>query len=330
MNEVDLRKDWLTGNAVVAFVGALLTGQVWEMSEGTVKLLFIFTVPDYSGLVIFLFIAGLFFLSLSLALATIVKPLQRWAIPIAANASGVLALIVWIAFLLSLASAVPELPRDQWWSGFLIGGGLLLVLFLAYRQFDVWRSNDAEANADNNLVYSTGDIEGWSVPTLKLRGPGRALEIRVEGEIINATGKNERLDPWRRKVMSAVQTARGGKPWSSNDECAVSIGLRFHPDNHGGDSLDVDNYTKPIFDAVAGGLFSDEAPETVEVWNFPDSNFQTLLIHRLPDADGASEEGAAISVSSSQKKPSLKEKGQALPRALLNRLRSVRTMRIRE
>ena len=88
MNEAEIRKDWLTGKAVVAFVGALLTGQVWEPSEATVKLLPIFAVP--SDFVVFLFIAAMLFLSLFLILATIVTRLQRWAIPTAAWSSQAL------------------------------------------------------------------------------------------------------------------------------------------------------------------------------------------------------------------------------------------------
>ena len=323
MNDVDLRKDWLTGNAVVAFVGALLTAQVWETwgpSEGTVKLFFVFTVPEYSGFVIFLFIAGLFLLSLFLAVAIIVTRLQRWAISIAADFSPVLGIFVWLAFLVSLLSAIPELPLDQWWSQFLIWGGLVLVLFLLfYRLFDMVKSTGTETNAGDTLVYSQRDIGGWSVPTFEFLASGRTLVVRAEGEIVNETGQNEKLDRWRREVMSAVQRARRGKSWRSNDEYAVSIGLRFHPGSHGGSSFDISNYTGATADAIAAGLFSDAAPETIEHWHFPDSNFRTLLVHRLPDTDDTSKEGAAIFVSSWQKKPSLKERGQALLRALKKR-----------
>ena len=45
MNTTDMEKDWLAGNAVVAFVGALLLGQSWRMPEGPVKLLSISVHP---------------------------------------------------------------------------------------------------------------------------------------------------------------------------------------------------------------------------------------------------------------------------------------------
>ena len=83
MDKIDLnemKEDWLAGNAVVAFVGALLLGQAWEVSEGTVQLFRILTVPSYTGLVLLTFIACLFCLSLALALASLVTPLQSWAL----------------------------------------------------------------------------------------------------------------------------------------------------------------------------------------------------------------------------------------------------------
>ena len=137
MNEVELRKDWLASNAVVAFVGALLLAQSWQMSEGTVKLLFMFTVPDYTGLVIFIIIAGLFILSLFLALAAVVPVswLKSWALSAVTHLSPTLGLLTWFSFTIGLISAVPDLPLDQWWSVFLILGGFVLWLFLLYRIF---------------------------------------------------------------------------------------------------------------------------------------------------------------------------------------------------
>ena len=305
MNDMDLRKDWLTGNAVLAFVGALIMAQGWGTSEGAMKLLFIIPGPDF---IVIMIIAVLVVCSLFLALATIVESLQRWALFTAVYSSPGLSIIGLAAFLLSWSSVISKLSLDIWWSWCLVVVGIVFLLFLVCRIacgiIEVIKSIGAEANAGDNLIYGQRDIGGWSVPTLKLSRADRTLEVRVQGEIINATNKSERLDPWRRKVMSAVQAARGGKPWNSDSECAVSVGLRFHPDSHRGDSFDVDNFTKPIFDAVAGGLFSDDAPEAVGYWHFPDSNFKTLLIHRLPNADDASEEGTAIFVSSRIARPS--------------------------
>ena len=139
MNEVELRKDWLASNAVVAFVGAFLLAKSWQMSEGTVKLLFIFTVPNYTGLVIFIIIAGLFILSLFLALSTAVpvRGLQCWAIKLGKDLSQILGFLTVVGFFVGLTSEIRNLPLDQWWSWFLIVGGFVLSLFLVYRMVTV-------------------------------------------------------------------------------------------------------------------------------------------------------------------------------------------------
>lgn len=149
MNKTELSKDWLTSNAVVAFTGALLMGQSWKMSEGTVKLLFIFTVPDYTALVILIVIAGLFVLSMFSALAAAVpKPqLQQWAIDSNSRLLPVLGFLTWVAFSVGWASAVRDLPLDQWWAWFLIVGGFVLWLFLLYRAFAAMKSVSAASRA---------------------------------------------------------------------------------------------------------------------------------------------------------------------------------------
>ena len=65
--------------------------------------------------------------------------------------------------------------------------------------------------------------------------------------------------------------------------------------------MDVENFTKPVVDAIAAGLFCEEQkdPKDIATWNYDDSNFNTLLIHRLPDAAEPEDEGIVISVSSS-------------------------------
>ena len=44
--------------------------------------------------------------------------------------------------------------------------------------------------------------------------------------------------------------------------------------------MDVDNFVKPIIDALAAGLFCDPQidPNNIPHWNYDDSNFNTLLI----------------------------------------------------
>ncbi len=137
MNTTDMEKDWLAGNAVVAFVGALLLGQSWRMPEGPVKLPFIFAIPDYRALLII----GLFVLSLALALASLVVPLRRWALDAVPAFSPLLWLLILAAFILSWASAFTRMPSDQWWSQVLLVGSIGMFLFIFYRMlYGAYRS----------------------------------------------------------------------------------------------------------------------------------------------------------------------------------------------
>ena len=136
MDKIDLnemKEDWLAGNAVVAFVGALLLGQAWEVSEGTVQLFRILTVPSFTGLVLLALIAGLFGLSLALALASLVTPLQSWALSTTRSYSTVLWWVVFLSFFLSVGYAFSALPPNQWWSPALRLGGVGMLFFILFR-----------------------------------------------------------------------------------------------------------------------------------------------------------------------------------------------------
>ena len=149
MTEVEIKQDWLFGNALISFVGALLLGQVWERSEGTFKLLFIFEVPNYTGLTIFTIIAGFFILSFILAVASIVPRLRNTAIRLGTDFSMALDFIAWVAFSVSWLSSIPELPPDQWWSMFLLLGGFAFFIFIPIRMvLRGIRSKKAEAQSD--------------------------------------------------------------------------------------------------------------------------------------------------------------------------------------
>ena len=148
-----------------------------------------------------------------------------------------------------------------------------------------------------------------TVPTIEFKHALCApLHVPVKCTIINSTGDGEKQKKWKRKVASAVKAKRERKPhpWSSDHRYAISIGFIFHPYNHGGKfnhrgqaELDVDNFVKPVIDAIAAGLFCPDStePQNIKRWGYDDSNFSTLLIHRLPDARTREGEGIAISVS---------------------------------
>lgn len=133
---VEMKEDRLANFAVAAFLGSLLMGQawgIWEGSQSTTKLL-IFTVPDYSGLVLLSLVAGLFALSLFLAIASMVTPLQRWGIATTFSVAPLMLPIVWVSFTFSWLSSTLELPDDQWWAPVLFIGGFVMFLFIGSRR----------------------------------------------------------------------------------------------------------------------------------------------------------------------------------------------------
>lgn len=155
------------------------------------------------------------------------------------------------------------------------------------------------------LVFEERKIGEWDIPTptIEFKDALCTLRVDVNGVIINSIvdgvrGK-ERQQNWKAQVASSVKRARGLQPWSASDEYAISLTMRFHLGNHGNRDLDAENFVKPIIDATAAGLFCDSQtqPQSIKHWGYDDSNFNTLLIHRLPDARTRADEGIAISVS---------------------------------
>ena len=138
MNETELKEmkeDRLANFAAAAFLGSLLMGQalgMWEGSQGTSKLL-MFTVPDYSGLAIFIFMSSFFFLSFFLATASMVTPLQGWGLIAVSWAKPAMLPILLGSFVFSWLSSTLELPDDQWWTPVLVVGGFVMFLFIGFR-----------------------------------------------------------------------------------------------------------------------------------------------------------------------------------------------------
>ena len=126
-----VKEEWLVGNAVVAFVGALLMAQTWEPSEvrNEIPLLDV-TVPATPQMVVLGIVAFLAILSFVLAVASAVPPLRTWAINQAWPYSSLLENLMWVAFLFSLVSTLAEIPSDQWWTQALWLGGAALLFFL--------------------------------------------------------------------------------------------------------------------------------------------------------------------------------------------------------
>ena len=135
---------------------------------------------------------------------------------------------------------------------------------------------------------------------LEFKEPARTLlSTWVQGTIVNFIAERDKQQIWKTTVASAIKKVRGGPRWNPRYPYAVTLEFRFHPGNHGNQQLDVENYVKPVVDAVAAGLFleEEEEPSEIETWDFPDSNFRTLLIHRAADPKYKHREGVHVSVS---------------------------------
>ena len=137
MHKPGLRKDWLAGNGVVAFLGALMLAQTWRTPGGTYELPFNLTVPAFPDPLSFAIAGFLFLSSFALVLASTLptRLVPHWVIPAVRNLSVVLDLFVWLAFLQSWLTIVSDLPDDQWWAYALAWGGLVMFIFLAFRVF---------------------------------------------------------------------------------------------------------------------------------------------------------------------------------------------------
>ncbi len=134
IDEEQIKEEWLVGNAVVAFSGALLMAQAWQPSDNSSELpIFNVTAPTFPQEVTLTIIAFLATLSFVLAVASVIPPLRTWAIRQVSPFSQFLEVLMWSAFLASLLSALSEIPPDQWWSVILVWGGLALILFLSVR-----------------------------------------------------------------------------------------------------------------------------------------------------------------------------------------------------
>ena len=156
----------------------------------------------------------------------------------------------------------------------------------------------------SDFIFAQRIIGDWSVPVIELPRAERRLSRPIMGEIANSIHTNQkgkiRLIEWKKLVAFQVKESRGDGEWNPWDRFTVTLALSFCPGLHGNRPLDVENFVKPIIDALAAGLFCDADTDTdgIERWNYNDSNFSTLLIHRLPDAYQPRDEGIAVFVTS--------------------------------
>ena len=182
--------------------------------------------------------------------------------------------------------------------------------FIDPKDFEAWNrgrgDNSQPGHPNMDITLNHRRLGLWTVPVIELPDAVCTLCLPITGHrIVNSVENNpRRLIGWKRLVASRVKEKRGREQWDSRDRFAITVGLSFSPEYHGGKRrLDVDNFIKPIIDALAAGLFCDAAtdPQGIQKFDYDDSNFNTLLIHRLANADRRENEGVVIYVSSKPK-----------------------------
>ena len=131
-DEERFTKDWLISNALTAFLGALMLER--ELNRLVLVVVEV-TIPTYVWTTIFTVIAALFTLSIILAVSSLIPPLRRLAVSIGRRFSLILGILTLSSFILSWSSTVSTLPYDDWWSLFVILGGLLLILLITLKLF---------------------------------------------------------------------------------------------------------------------------------------------------------------------------------------------------
>ena len=135
MNDTELKKDWLAGNSVVAFLGALILAQTWRPTGDSYELPFSLTVPAFPDPVSFAIAAFLLLSSFLLMVASAIpiRLVPHWVVSVVRTFSVMLDFVVWLAFMQSWLSIVSELPDDQWWAYVFAWGGLMMFTFLTFR-----------------------------------------------------------------------------------------------------------------------------------------------------------------------------------------------------
>ena len=155
----------------------------------------------------------------------------------------------------------------------------------------------------NNIIFKKTRIENFTLNSLEFtNSPFTICEI-VFGMIANSTPSTpvgrKRLQDWKRKISIQIKSAR--KSIQNPDKIyAITIGMKFHSLSHGNQKLDLDNYSKPIIDAIAAGLFCDDNEELsilTRYNQFDDSNFEHVYLEKLPDATISQDESIIILVS---------------------------------
>ena len=135
MKKRDLERDWLAGNAIVAFAGSTILALTWKGTEVDYQLPFGWIIPGVPSLFSLGVVAFLLILSFTLALASLVPTMwfPKWIVPAAAKVSIFLTFLVWLAYILSLIEWLNALPTALWWSEVIGISAIAMFVFLTFR-----------------------------------------------------------------------------------------------------------------------------------------------------------------------------------------------------
>jgi len=155
------------------------------------------------------------------------------------------------------------------------------------------------------LHFKQEVIEGLVTNFLQFENGVIILKKVVFGRIVNSVpspNDKENQLQWKRTIAKSVYLSKTSESHSSEDYYAISLNMRFNLKNNHAKKLDVENYVKPVLDAIAMGLFSHDADlDKITKFDADDSNFNHLYIERSKDVASPSEEGITIVVSKIKK-----------------------------
>src|SRR5207247_3218463 len=140
-----------------------------------------------------------------------------------------------------------------------------------------------------SIVLRNVNLAYWSMQILDFSSNGiLVLEpVVIHGKIMNSVQNEQNgkvaLIGWKRKIAKTIFDKRT-RLWDPSLNYSISLGIRFFS-RRLINKFDIENYVKPIYDAIAAGLFSTNDQSQLTRFNFNDSNFKKLLHLRLKDAN---------------------------------------------
>ncbi len=135
MTKSTLRREWLIGNSILAYMGALLLVQSWGPSGGTYRLPGDVAPPIYPDPTVLALASFLFVTSLTLGILAAIPKLRDTAIRLVTPIGPVLAVLAWLIFTGSWLGIIGELPGGVWWAHVLAWGGVPMFLYLFAKLF---------------------------------------------------------------------------------------------------------------------------------------------------------------------------------------------------